>query len=234
MTGLFGPSEDDLERLRSTVHSLGTTSVPGLAAALSWRERKAERLLAHELARPGSPLTYDPGRRVVRWALVPPAPPVAPTVPATAPPLPSHGMPRAPPPTVVGTTFKTLCPACHIALIATGSASLAVCPQCGRLSSTRSGASATPSTSAAAATAPPPAPTSPTVVEASRPPLPDRRAQEMFAAYVTSRPIPCPKCRTALHHRGVSEYGCPSCGEIVRFPAASPPPPLGAAPLPAP
>ncbi len=232
MSGLFGPSEDDLERLRSTVHSLGTTSVPGLAAALSWRERKAERLLAHELARPGSPLAYDPGRRVVRWALVPPTPISAPGVPATAPPLPTSRAPRAPPPTVVGTTFRTLCPSCHVPLIATGATNLAVCPQCGRLSSTRSGATATPGTSAAAATSAPTAAPAPAPVEASRPPLPDRRAQEMFAAYVTSRPIPCPKCRTALHHRGVSEYGCPSCGEIVRFPAASPPPP-SAIPVPA-
>ena len=52
MVALFGPSQQDLDRLRSAVQSLGTTSVPGLAAALSVRERKAEKLLAHELARP--------------------------------------------------------------------------------------------------------------------------------------------------------------------------------------
>ncbi len=233
MSGLFGPSEDDLERLRSTVHSLGTTSVPGLAAALAWRERKAERLLAHELARPGSPLSYDPGRRVVKWAVVPAAPTAPTAVPATAPSLPTGRGPPALAPTIVGSTFKTLCPSCHVALIATGSASLAVCPQCGRLSSTRTGASGATSTAAALPTSPPPvAKTAAPPAESSRPPLPDRRAQEMFAAYVTSRPIPCPKCRTPLHHRGVSEYACPSCGEIVRFPSTSggPVPPVVAVP----
>ena len=79
MAGFFGPSEQDLEHLRSTVQSLGTTSVPGLAAALSWRERKTEKLLAHELGRPGTPITYDPGRRLVRWARPLPNLPPAPT-----------------------------------------------------------------------------------------------------------------------------------------------------------
>jgi len=100
MVALFGPSQQDLERLRSTVQSLGTTSVPGLAAALSMRERKAEKLLAHELARPDSPLVYEPSRRVVRWALSVPAPAPSGVDPASAaPPLPeSPRAPRAPSP----------------------------------------------------------------------------------------------------------------------------------------
>jgi hypothetical protein len=49
----------------------------------------------------------------------------------------------------------------------------------------------------------------------------DRRSQELFAAYVTSRPIPCPKCRTPLRHRALAEYSCPSCGQSVRFPKAA-------------
>ena len=44
--------------------------------------------------------------------------------------------------------------------------------------------------------------------------------QEMFAAWVTAQPIPCPKCRTQLRHRGVSEYVCPGCGQLIRFPQA--------------
>ena len=68
MVSLFRRSSDDLGLLRSTVESLGATSVPGLAAALAWRERRTERALVEELARPGTPLTYDPALRVVRWA----------------------------------------------------------------------------------------------------------------------------------------------------------------------
>ncbi len=72
MAPLFGPSASDLEHLRSTVRALGKTSVPGLSAALSWRERKTEKLLAHELARPNTPLAYDPARRTVRWTAATP------------------------------------------------------------------------------------------------------------------------------------------------------------------
>ena len=90
MVAFFGPSQQELERLRSTVQSLGTTSVPGLAAALSVRERKAEKLLAHELARPDSPIVYEPSRRLVRWAVL------APTPPATDAPDERASAPRAP------------------------------------------------------------------------------------------------------------------------------------------
>ncbi|MGA8543217.1 MAG: hypothetical protein WB947_06765 [Thermoplasmata archaeon] len=231
MAALFGPSEQDLERLRSTVQTLGTTSVPGLAAALSWRERKAERLLAHELGRPGTPLAYDPGRRMVRWARTPLAPvaTAGPAVPETSrsaairPPL-------APAPVLTPVGLKTLCPSCHVALQTTGSGSLAVCPQCGRLSSVRT---ATVNGRSDPPTASPPAPAPPPAARSTgNPPssTPDRRSQEMFAAWVTAQPIPCPKCRTAMRHRGVSEYTCPACGQTVRFstPAAGP----GAPPAP--
>ena len=231
MVALFGPSEQDLERLRSTVQSLGATSVPGLAAALSWRERKAEKLLAHELARPNTPLVYEPGRRVVRWATATP-PASAPEAPPTAA-APSIRLaprtPRGPPPVLSGSGFKTLCPSCHVALMPTGSASLAVCPQCGRLASPRT----------ASEEAPKPAPEAPTPVAAGSGPAPsslsDRRSQELFAAYVTSKSLACPKCRTPLRHRGLSEYLCPNCGQSVRFPKAAelptgaPTPPTGAA-----
>jgi len=225
MVAFFGPSQQDLERLRSTVQSLGTTSVPGLAAALSMRERKTEKLLAHELARPDSPIVYEPSRRVVRWA----APPVTPPTPepaATAPPLPeSPRAPRSPSPVFTPVGLKTLCPHCHVPLQTTGSESLVVCPQCGRLSSARDAPAPAPATT----TSPPPLPVASNTEPTS---LDDRRSQELFAAYVAAKPIPCPKCRTPLRHRALSEYVCPSCGQSVRFPKATEPraPPLVAPP----
>ncbi len=229
MSGLFGPSEQDLERLRSTVESLGTTSVPGLAAALSWRERKTERLLAHELERPGTPLAYDPGRRTVRWARPPPAPP---TTAALSPSAPVRTFaPRAPappPPVLTATGLKTLCPACHVPLQATGSTNLAVCPNCGRLASARSAPVA-----AAPRASPPPLPApvaTPSPAPAAGPAREDRRSQELFAAWVTAQPIPCPKCRTPLRHRGIGEYTCPACGQTVTFGKS---PEVPAAPIPA-
>lgn len=217
MVALFGPSQQDLERLRSTVQSLGTTSVPGLAAALSMRERRAEKLLAHELSRPNSPIVYEPSRRVVRWAFAPPVP-TAPDATAGMPPLPEiPRAPRAPSPVFTPGGLRTLCPHCHVPLQATGSASLAVCPQCGRLSSSRE-----PSVPEIAPTAAPTLPVAPrSAAPASN--LDDRRSQELFAAYVSAKPIPCPKCRTPLRHRALSEYVCPNCGQTVRFPKAAVP-----------
>ncbi len=202
------------------MQSLGTTSVPGLAAALSWRERKAQRVLAHELERPGSPVVYDPARRQVRWARplpeLPPAPP-APTVPSA--PATAVRLPSAPGPVLTTAGLKTLCPSCHIPLQQTGTASLAVCPQCGRLSSARTSAAPSAAPEAPAPRAPTGPSPSPTTAGDRSQPLSDRRSQEMFAAWVNAQPIPCPKCRTALRHRGVSEYACPACGQMVRFPA---------------
>jgi uncharacterized Zn finger protein (UPF0148 family) len=231
MPSLFGPSTADREHLRSAVRALGTTSVPGLAAALSWRERRTEKTLAHELSQPNTPLLYDPSRRTVRWGQPVELPrPAAPTPAAPVASTPST--PRAPAPVYTPTGLKTLCPHCHVALQSTGSAGLVVCPQCGRLSSARSGGVAT-----RAPVTPPPAPAAVppserAVIPATPTSLSDRRSQELFAAWVTNQPIPCPKCRTPLRHRGVSEYSCPSCGQSVRFPAptAAVPPPAPAAP----
>jgi uncharacterized Zn finger protein (UPF0148 family) len=231
MVALFGPSDEDLEHLRSTVRSLGTTSVPGLAAALSWRSHKVEKLLARELARPGTSVTYEPARRLVRWSPLTAAQPAAAPEsesPSPVPALPQRA-PRAPPPVLTSSGLKTLCPHCHVPLLATGSTNLAVCPECGRLATPRTAVAGNSGPEAADV----PRPTSTTTGPSATPPLSlaDRRAQELFAAYVTSKPIPCPKCRTPLRHKSVSEYSCPSCGQLVRFPKASeapaaPPPPL--------
>ncbi|MGA8302132.1 MAG: hypothetical protein WB873_00305 [Thermoplasmata archaeon] len=226
MASFFGPSEQDLERLRSTVHSLGTTSVPGLAAALSWRERKAERLLAHELGRPGTPLLYDPSRRTVRWARPLPLPATVPvTAPAPGAPAASRSElgrpPVTPAPVFTPSGVKTLCPSCHVPLQSTGTASLAVCPQCGRLSSARTGAGSPTTVRSVTPPSTPTVPSSPPTATAPAS-MGDRRSQELFAAWVGAKPIPCPKCRTPLRHRGVSEYACPACGQMVRFPSTAP------------
>jgi predicted RNA-binding Zn-ribbon protein involved in translation (DUF1610 family) len=218
MSLLFRPTEHDRQALQSAVKSLRETTVAGLAAALSWRTRKVERLLVDELTRPGTVMAYDPARRVVRW--VPPVSVVwsdPPTGAAPTPPPPRPSMDlgptlAAPPPVLRSGELRAHCPSCHVGLVASASASLNVCPQCGRLFSSRVATSSAAEPDRPAAT---PAPTG-----GSRAPntvYSDRRSQELLAAYVTAQPIPCPRCRTPLRHRGVSEYGCPSCGESVRF-----------------
>jgi predicted RNA-binding Zn-ribbon protein involved in translation (DUF1610 family) len=223
MSLLFRPSEHDRQALQAAVRSLRETTVAGLAAALSWRPRKVERLLVDELTRPGTFMAYDPARRVVRWA-----PPVsvvwsapAPASADAPPPTPSAPVDlgpalSAPPPVVRAGGLRAQCPSCHVPLTSSATSSLNVCPQCGRLFSSRT------ATGAEAERSAPPSvtavPTRPSTTVYS-----DRLSQELLAAYVTARPIPCPRCRTPLRHRGVSEYACPSCGETVRFGAGGTP-----------
>jgi len=217
MSLLFRPSEHDRQALQSAVKSLRETSVAGLAAALSWKTRKVERLLVDELTRPGTMMAYDPARRVVRW--VPPVPvvwndppaSVSEPAPAARPAVDLGPTLAAPPLAVRSGELRARCPTCHVPLVASASASLNVCPQCGRLHSSRA-ATSTPEGGSA------PSPGNPEPTErTSSPTYGDRRSQELLAAYVSAQPIPCPRCQTPLRHRGVSEYGCPSCGETVRF-----------------
>ncbi len=222
MSLLFRPSEHDRQALQAAVRSLRETTVAGLAAALSWRPRKVERLLVDELTRPGTFMAYDPARRVVRWA--PPvsvawsAPsPAAPEAAASDPAGPVDLGPSlaAPPPVVRAGGLRAQCPSCHVPLTSSASSSLNVCPQCGRLFSSRVATGGEPERSVAHVEE---APSRPVTTVYS-----DRLSQELLAAYVTARPIPCPRCRTPLRHRGVSEYACPSCGETVRFGAGGVP-----------
>jgi len=159
---------------------------------------------------------------VVRWA--PPASNVwvAPPPSAAAPP-PSSKAPvdlgpslSAPPPVLRSGSLTAQCPSCHTALVASTSSSLNVCPQCGRLFSSRTASSGDNEAAVSLPAAETPAVATTTVYS-------DRLSQELLAAYVTARPIPCPRCRTHLRHRGVSEYSCPSCGETVRFGAGGTP-----------
>jgi uncharacterized Zn finger protein (UPF0148 family) len=225
MVSIFGRSEDEHERLLTTVQSLGVTSVPGLAAALSWRVRKTEKMLAHELARPGTQLVYEPARRLVRWRRpLPPPPPPGDSAPAASADV-ARGVRGASrlPAVLRGTVLKVLCPSCHVPLVGTGSGMLAVCPECGRLSSEKNPDAPRPAAAAPAPSMPAAAPAPPAAPRPSEP-SGDRHSQELFAAYVTSRPIPCPRCRTPLRHRGVAEYSCPSCGQAVQFGKATGPP----------
>ena len=233
MSFLFGSSRRDQVHLLSTLQSLHTTSVAGLSAALSWSERKTERVLRDVVGQVGSSVHYDAGRRTVRvvgassggelatdrsgGTMVATVPP-----PATAQtPVPSLSNGPILPKEFGG---AGRCARCQVPLLATATGDAAVCPKCGQMSTRRVRPAATvvaPAASEPARAAPsPPAPVAEngrTVVESG-----DRRSQELFAAWVTARPIPCPRCRSTLQHRGVGEYGCPSCGHRVAFETSLP------------
>ena len=222
MRWFTGRSMRDREHLIQTLRSLGPTSVAGLSAALSWPERRTERVL-EDAARNDPTLRYDVARRTVALSAPGPAPAVAaPSVPAPSAPAPT------PPPALPkswGASAK--CPACQVAYLPTGTGAQLYCPQCGRLAGLRSPVSrpADPPESAARSGATPGPVGAPTIGS-------DRRSQEMFAAWVTAQPIPCPKCRTPLRHHGVAEYACPACGARVAFERSAHTPPSRSAPSP--
>lgn len=237
-----GRSHADREHLEQTLRSLGPTSVGGLSAALSWSPRRTQRALLEAVSWGRGAIEYDPvsGRVGFRSRPVPSAearvlasPPESPA-PARVdpPPLPKSWNPAP------------KCPACDVPFVATGSGSGVYCPNCGRLSLRGASGGAPPTAPPAAAEAPP-VRSGPATQHGPATTLgDDRHSQELFAAWVTSRPIPCPKCRTSLRHRGVGQYACPACGAQVAFegpasragghhaPAA--PPPAGTAASPAP
>ena len=235
-----GVSARDREHLLQTVHSLGTTSVAGLSAALSWSDRRTRRTLEEAVRWGGGAIDFDPVRRSVSWHSAPPANPSPTIQPATAA-APTVETPAPPPPLPKAWGMSARCATCQVPLSPTGSGNGYYCPQCGRLSSVRTG-STSPSTDPSASPPAPSGPAAPAPASAARRPIDmngaDRRSQELFAAWVTERPIPCPKCRTLLRHHGVAEYACPSCGTRIAFekssalpatagaPARSEPPPL--------
>lgn len=211
--GLFWRvSESDRDHAILAVRSLHSSSVAGVAAALSWSERRTERVLNEVATRNPNRIAYDRLAGQVRWvdpvSVLPPAP-------AAPPPPVIRARAVGPPPSAPETPVKwgglgNRCPSCHVPLSPTGTPGIWVCAHCGKLSGAPGASQAAPPKEEASRPAEPP-----TMVTSA---VTDRRSQEMFAAWVTSQPIPCPKCHTPLRHRGVGEYACPSCGQHVRFP----------------
>ncbi|HKS59788.1 MAG TPA: hypothetical protein VJS68_03305, partial [Thermoplasmata archaeon] len=64
---LWGSSRQEREHVVSTVRSLGTSSVAGLAAALSISERRAYRLLRETFRFGPAGLRWDNGSRTVSY-----------------------------------------------------------------------------------------------------------------------------------------------------------------------
>ncbi|MCI4368068.1 MAG: hypothetical protein L3K09_00680 [Thermoplasmata archaeon] len=223
MSLLFGLSRRDRDLVVATVDRLGDTTVRKLSAVLSWPERRTRLFLERIAAEPGTEIAYSAlldtvaRRRSAPVAFVPVPPPVAPT--GAPPPGPS----LAPPPVELPRLPRSYgggarCSHCNVPFEPTGQGNITFCPNCGALSRATIRVSAPTAANARAAGVRPdeaPATSRPTPVAA------DRKSQEMFAAWVTARPIPCPRCRTSLKHRGVGQYICPSCGHSVAFPHGS-------------
>ena len=221
---IFPSARRDRQHLVSTLTALGPTSVSGLAAALSWTPRKTERTIRSVQRHGEAVLQFDGNRGTVAF-FVPKAkaaPPPAPVVEGSVPPDAARDAPPSFPTIRPSARPATLaapkCPGCGVRLSATSSPDVFVCPSCGELSRHRVAAPL----SHPLQRLPGPAPMSPgpAPIQVGHGPTPlseDRRAQELFAAWVTSQSINCPKCKTALRHRGIGEYVCPGCGQTVSF-----------------
>jgi predicted RNA-binding Zn-ribbon protein involved in translation (DUF1610 family) len=225
MAFLFGPSLEERARLVHALRALESTSIEGLAAALSWSPRRTERIV-EQLARRGEGgVYYAPRLRLVRYGPPPapaasPAPPPPEAVVGPAPPPPALPHSRGPAAAVAAALGATpaetsaSCPRCKTRMQPTVSGEALVCPACARLA-------LAPTVGSAAA--------KPTEAGAAG----DRRAQELLASYVTSRPLTCSRCRSPLRHEGVAAFRCPACGQSVRFdgaPSLRPPLPKAVAP----
>ena len=229
---LFGPSLRERSQLVRTLQGLGPTSIEGLAAALSWSPRRTERLVTSLARRGEGGIWYSPSLREVRFGpptledgAAPrsdvdgsgpvPALEAEPSAPAPAGAIPASS-PRPGLPDPLGRRPGLMrCVRCGGPMEQIDQGASLVCPRCGRLTRAprENPAISGPSDG------PAPLPVAGT----------DRRSQEMLAAYVASRPIPCPRCRTPLRHAGLGSFRCPACGNSVAFPPTVPaqrPPPL--------
>lgn len=228
MSPLFGPPPRDRLHLIETLETLGPTSIHGLSAALSWSPRRTEHAVREVVRRSEAPILFDRVTGSVR--LRPPvvvAPTIVPPLPETPPSSISGG--RAPQPQAPLTRVRNplgqrvTCPTCKVPLESTGTGDSAYCPQCGRLTHAPN-LSTTPAPKPTATLTPTPvrSTSSPALTNGAPTTPVDRRSQELFAAWVTQSPIPCPKCRTPLKHRSFAQYACPRCGQVVSFSGQGP------------
>jgi predicted RNA-binding Zn-ribbon protein involved in translation (DUF1610 family) len=229
MSPLWGPNPKERRHVIETLETLGSTSLNGLSAALSWPPRKTEKVVQEIVRRSEASIIYDPATHTIRL------PPIGPVVPPAAAPqseppasLPLtadasvsgaySGAPWGSSPRAAKSLGRTIqCPTCHIGLQSTGTGDSMYCPQCGKLTSNARWAAAQSSQRAEVSTEAPTPPTASGPNPTGTTPRADRRSQELFAAWVTSSPIPCPKCHTPLKHRAFATYSCPRCGQNVTF-----------------
>ncbi|MCI4320772.1 MAG: hypothetical protein L3K18_04370 [Thermoplasmata archaeon] len=217
----FGSRSHDLDQLRATLPHLGrSTTVAGLAAALTWNERRVERTVREWERLEPMRVAFEPLSRSIRLLGVPPSPPVASapgdasTAAMAAPAAEAPGPVAAPP----RSRWEVVnCRSCGTPMEPTGTGSGLFCPSCGRLASAHSSTALPPLPSGPKPPATPASTGAPTVETSTGHAVSDRKSQEMFAAWATASPIPCPRCRAALRHDGVGKYRCSACGESVKF-----------------
>ncbi|HLY77588.1 MAG TPA: hypothetical protein VKT21_06855 [Thermoplasmata archaeon] len=244
------PTPDERQHAIATLTSLGTTSVPGLAAALSWSIPRTEKVL-RELSRRGpAGLVSDARTGTIRWG-VPTSPPARPPPPQpTGGPGPSWALSAArgparsdptavpstvsPPPARAAAYRPTIVPPAPSATPrgVPNDHALRECARCHTplVPTGDADVFACPMCGrrlTGSGTLVSPSPSRP-----SAPAGPDAKVQQLIAAWATGQPAPCPRCRQPLRHTMDGEFRCGACGTRVAYgaPSASPPP-LSAGPV---
>jgi ribosomal protein L37AE/L43A len=119
-----------------------------------------------------------------------------PLVPASEAPVPRVSTPGYSP----RSESPGSCPACSVPFLPVGATGSWSCPLCGRQP-----AALQPRFPAESGTSPP-----------------ERRNEELLAAWMIGRPMPCSQCSGVLRRVAVGEFRCPSCGNRVKVPELSP------------
>jgi len=238
------PAPDERQHAIATLQSLGTTSVPGLAAALSWSVPRTQKVL-QDLSRHGPPgLLYDHRTGTIRWgpstttAARSPSPPAASASstnwgvsgargPARA--IPPASPASAPVPSRPATYRPTVVPPAPTppSRIGPSDHPMRECARChtplvptGVADEFACPMCGRRISSAGTLVSPSPSRSAPA-------PGPDPRIQALIAAWATGQPAPCPQCRQPLRHTTNGEFRCGSCGARIAYD----PPESSAAPL---
>jgi len=228
------PAPDERQHAIATLKSLGTTSVPGLAAALSWSVPRTEKVLRELLRHRPSDLVYDVRTKTIRWG--------APAPPATRPPAPQStpgstsswamSAARAParsgpvtPPATSSSSFRasdyrpTVAPPAPSPAPRIGPSDHALreCARCHTplVPTGDADVFACPMcgrrlTSGGTLVSPSPS-------RAGAPAGPDPKIQQLIAAWATGQPAPCPHCRQPLRHTADGAFSCGSCGARITY-----------------
>jgi predicted RNA-binding Zn-ribbon protein involved in translation (DUF1610 family) len=229
------PAPDERQHAIATLRSLGTTSIPGLAAALSWSVPRTEKVLK-ELSRHGPPgLVYDGRSGTIRWSPPTPtparsAPPPLPTPssnpswsmsaarsasrPGTAPtPTASTAAPR---PVSYRSTVTPPAPS-PSPRVAPSDHALRECARChtplvptGTVDEFACPMCGRRISAGGTLVSPSPGRT-------AGPAGPDPKVQQLIAAWATGQPAPCPHCRQPLRHTADGEFRCGSCGARISY-----------------
>jgi predicted RNA-binding Zn-ribbon protein involved in translation (DUF1610 family) len=231
---------DERQHAIATLRSLGPTSVPGLAAALSWSVPRTQKVLG-ELARRGPPgLVYDVRSGTIRWG--PATPPSAAPPSRTPSELRALGGTNSPPRTGLSPSPDASALGRSVT-VPPGAFRSTVVPPAPSPSIRVARSEPTPRECSRCHTPVVPTDTadefacpmcgrrvtsagtwvSPSPGHTATAAGPDPRIQQLIADWATGRPSPCPQCHQPIRHTTNGEFHCGSCGTRIAYdpPASS-------------